>query len=246
MKLSVGQKVQRVVKFLIALRNARIAAALGQYGFRQVDLDEGWKLFVGVARTKLDAPPEVVEVDPDALLALDEWENKWFPVAKATLKRRAPKAHGWVFRNLSQTEGLAVIVSVGTFVERYEELDKQEELGDEGKEARKILEFRGLTKETVGIAKALLKKLRKVDGPLPDLEQAAADDISLAEAEEALWDWYLEWSKIARTAITQRSLLRLLGFLQTSANGKDEAVEEEDEGEEPEVPPTGKPSSTPK
>ena len=32
-------------------------------------------------------------------------------------------------------------------------------------------------------------------------------------AEEAMWAWYLEWSTIARHAISDRNLLRALGFL---------------------------------
>ena len=32
------------------------------------------------------------------------------------------------------------------------------------------------------------------------------------KAEDALWTWYLDWSQVARTAVTQRVLLRQLGF----------------------------------
>jgi len=238
-KLTIGQKAERVVKFLLALRSPRIAAALAQHGFTQADLDEGWDLLRKITRTRLDVPAEdAAPVDPDALRALDAWENKWFAIAAATLKRRAPKAHDWVFRNLSQTEGVAVIVSVGTFIERWEQLDKAEKeggLGATGKEAKKILEQRGLTKDTIAEAKTLLKKLGKVEGPLPDLEKIAAEDASFEEAETALWAWYLEWSKIARTAITQRSLLRQLGFLRTTAGGKEEEIPDEEIEDETET-----------
>lgn len=45
-------------------------------------------------------------------------------------------------------------------------------------------------------------------------------------AEDALWSWYLEWSTIARTVITDRRLLRRLGFLRVvrGANGTEEEV----------------------
>lgn len=245
-RLTIGQKAERVVKFLVALRSARIAAALAEHGFTQADLDEGWDLLRKITRTRLDSPPEdAPPVDPDALRALDAWENKWFAIAAATLKRRAPKAHDWVFRNLSQTEGVAVLVSVGTFVERWHLLDKAEKeggLGAAGKEAKKILEQRGLGKDTIAEANALLKKLGKVEGPLPDLDTIAAEGASFDEAEAALWAWYLEWSKIARTTITQRSLLRQLGFLRTTAGGKEEDVPEDEieEGTDLQAEPTGK------
>jgi hypothetical protein len=231
-RLTIGQKAERVLKFLLALRNPRIAAVLVQYHFTQEDLDEGWNLLRNVTRTSLDVLPEDAPIDPDALRSLDEWENKWFAIAQATLKRRAPKVHDWVFRNLVQTEGVAVIVSVGTFVERLEQMDKAEKdggLGAAGKEAKKLLKARGITQETIGAAKALLKKLGQVDGPLPDLEKGATDEATFEEGEKALWGWYLEWSKIARTAIKQRSLLRQLGFLRVTAGGKEEVEEDDDD-----------------
>ncbi|MDI3283677.1 hypothetical protein [Polyangium sp. 15x6] len=230
-KLTIGQKAERVLKLLIALRNPRIAAPLARHGFTNADLDEGWTLLKNVTRTKLDfveAPPTT---DPDALRALDAWENQWFVIADATLKRHAPEIHAQVFRNLSQTDGMAVIVSVGTFVERLETIDDPAwngGFGQAGKDARALLAQRGLTEMVVDEAKALLGKLRNVDGPLPDLEKLAAEDESFEKAETALWAWYLEWSAIARRAITQRGLLRQLGFLRTTPGGKDVEVTDDE------------------
>jgi hypothetical protein len=224
-RLTIGQKAERVLTLLLALRNTRIAAALARHGFKNEDLDEGWNLLRAVTRTRLDVVPEDAPLDSDALRALDEWENQWFVIAGATLKRRAPKVHEWLFRNLSQTEGVEVLVSVGTFLERWDLLDKAEKeggLGNDGKQAKKLLGDRGLTKQTIGEAKTLLGKLRKVEGPLPDLDKAAADEASFEKAEQELWGWYLEWSAIARKAIKQRSLLLKLGFLRSSGNGDEE------------------------
>ena len=44
-------------------------------------------------------------------------------------------------------------------------------------------------------------------GTTVDQEQEEA-----AKAEEAMWSWYLEWSQIARVAISQRALLKQMGF----------------------------------
>jgi len=230
-KLTIGQKAERVITFLVALRNRRIAAHLAQHGFSQKDLNEGWSLLRDITRTSLDVPLDQSDADPDALRALDAWENKWFAIAAATLKRNAPQSHDWLFRNLSQTEGVAVIVSVGTFVDRLDLLDKPQSeggLGASGEEAKKILAARGLTKTIIEEAKALLDKLQKVDGPLPDIEKDDAETASFDKAEDALWDWYLEWSAIARQAIQKRSYLKQLGFLRTTPSGKDEEVQDED------------------
>ena len=51
-----------------------------------------------------------------------------------------------------------------------------------------------------------------------------------------MWAWYLEWSTIARRAITDRRLLRQLGFLHHSKSEPavaDEATETEVEGDVP-------------
>ena len=121
-KLTLGQKADRVLDLLLGLRNARVAAALRAHGFKNEDLTEGWTLLRAVGKTKLDAEPEPPVLDADALQRLDEWENKWFPITSATLTRHAPEVAKWFFKNLSQTEGPAVILSVGTFVERFANL----------------------------------------------------------------------------------------------------------------------------
>jgi len=230
-KLTIGQKAERVLKVLIALRNPRIAAALAQHGFKDADLDEGWALLRNVARTRLEASPEDSHADSDTLRALDAWENKWFVVANATLARRFPAIHERVFLNLSQTEGTGVVVSVGTFLERLDKIDdavKAGGFGQAGKDARKILAQRGLTKDVIAEAKGLLEKLETVDGPLPDLEKVAADDATFEKAENDLWAWYLEWSAIARRAITHRNLLRQLGFLRQTHGGKEVEVSDDE------------------
>ncbi|HRI66862.1 MAG TPA: hypothetical protein PK156_21595 [Polyangium sp.] len=228
-RLTIGQKAERVLTLLLALRNPRIAAALARHGFKNKDLDEGWNLLRAVTRTRLDVEPDETAMDPDALRTLDEWENQWFGIAAATLQRRAPNVHDWLFRNLSQTDGVEVLVSVGTFLERWDLLDKAETdggLGNEGKAAKKLLGERGLTKDTIGEAKVLMEKLRKIDGPLPDLEKIAAEEANFDKAEQELWGWYLEWSAIARKTIKQRSLLLKLGFLRSTSRGDEEVPDD--------------------
>ena len=194
---------------------------------------EGWSLLQGVTRTRLDSVAVSVAADPAALQKLDEWENKWFPIAGATLKRRSPEAHAWMFLNLSQTEGEAVVISVSTFLERLGRLTKKKSdggYGPGGKEAKALLEKRGLTQERIDEAKALLDRLGAT-GAAPAKDKPAGDKKSkekkaeeqaaeFAKAEAALWAWYLEWSEIIRTAIKDRKLLRLLGFLRTASSGR--------------------------
>jgi hypothetical protein len=54
----------------------------------------------------------------------------------------------------------------------------------------------------------------------PEEEQAAEDD---------LWNWYLEWGGIARNVVSDRRLLRNLGFLQSRRSSDDDIADEIDD-----------------
>jgi hypothetical protein len=208
-RMTIGQKAERVLKLLLGLRNPRIVEALAAFGFAQADRDEGWRLLRSLTDGRLAQTPSPRR-DPSVLDKLDDWENRWFPIASATLARRFPEAHAWLFLNLVQTEGAEVIVSVSTFVDRLDRLATEPTLTDTGAQARELLAQRGLNAGTVEIARELLRLLGSTHTgpalPVPDAEQTAA-------AEEAMWSWYLEWGEIARVAVKDRRQLRELGFL---------------------------------
>src|SRR5204862_1625206 len=52
MKLSLGDKAQRVLRFLMGLRADRVAAPLAPYGFTKATNDEGWKLLQALGRNR--------------------------------------------------------------------------------------------------------------------------------------------------------------------------------------------------
>lgn len=207
--LTLGQKAQRVLKLLFGMRNARIASLLAAHGFTEKDLDEGWSLLRALTKNRLSsvtaAPP-----DPSILVRLDDWENMWFPIAEASLEYNFPAAYAWMFNNLHQTDGMDVLVSVGTFIERFNKLASKKDVKDAAAAHQRLVD-RGFSKAIVNDAQALLDAAGTIskDPPPPDItpeDQQAAED--------ALWHWYLEWSQIARTVIKNRRLLRDLGFLQ--------------------------------
>ncbi|MBK8256480.1 MAG: hypothetical protein IPK82_27905 [Polyangiaceae bacterium] len=231
-RLTLGQKAERMLKFLLGVRNARAAAVLKGYGFSEKDLNEGWALLRALGKSRLDAEETPGAYDPALVQQLDAWENKWFPIADATLRRHAPTVHASFFRNLSQTEGAAVIVGVGTFIERFHSLDKAEDKGGPkgggGKAAKKKLQERGLTDAVIQEAQALLKELGSLSDPVPDVATSDDQEAQLAKAEDEMWAWYLEWSQIARTKIKQRALLRSMGFLRTNKAGVEEEIPEDE------------------
>jgi hypothetical protein len=234
-KLTLGQKAQRVLKLLLGMRHAKVAALLATRGFGPDDVDEGWALLRATSRTKYDDMSQVT-ADPNVVTRLDEWENTWFPVIQATLERRFPAVAEKVFLNLTQTAGIEVILSVSILVDRIAELSTTTD--DESRWAWELLNKRGLTAEVMEQVRGLLKSVQRAEeGTMVDL---AAQRESVERAETELWNWYLEWSRIARAVITDRALLRKIGFLKSKVTNKgeneDEEVDDEGEEDEPSVP----------
>ena len=209
--MRMGTKAHRALQLLLGLRNARIATALAAYGFTDEDLQEGWELLQALGKIRVDTV--VPSVDTRAVQAIDQWENFWFPIADAALARRFPSAHAGLFLNLHQTDGAEATLSVQIFLDRVDAMSSADRAyGAEGTEAASWLAKRGLTPEIRQQARNLLALLRRLAEP--EIEVPADQKIKLAKAEEALWNWYLEWSRTARTVIKQPYLLRLLGFRQ--------------------------------
>ncbi len=212
MALSLGDKAHRVLRLLLGLRNPRVASAMSAYGLNEEEIQEGWNLLQTLGRGRLGVTP-VPPSDAKTIEELDAWENRWFPIADASLLRRYPAVHARVFLNLSQTEGPEVAVSVGTFLDRWEQLGASDgPYGPEGAKAKELLTARGMTPAVIDAARTLLAQLRKV-APAPTPPSAEEQRAELARAEDALWAWYLEWSQVAQIAVSQRVLLRQLGFL---------------------------------
>src|SRR5690606_24142737 len=182
-RLTIGQKSERVLRFLRGLSEPRGAAARLPYGFSQADWDEGWQLLREAAGSRLavSVPPPP---DPTVLQQLDAWENRWFPVVGASLRRRHPEVFEKLFLNLSQADGLEVTMTVSTLLSRLEELQQS----PEGKAPLALLEKRGFTAAQRAEAEALLQQFGRIVPESPTAEQAAEER---ERAEAALWDWYL-------------------------------------------------------
>jgi hypothetical protein len=125
-------------------------------------------------------------------------------------------------------------------VERITELQKGDE---QSQKAAQLLVDRGMTSAVMDEARSLLEQLGSpaADVTVPNLDTIRKET---AQAEAELWSWYLEWSQIARNVITDRRLLRELGFLRVVQRGGVEVEEEEvevDPENEQELDPAAKP-----
>ncbi|AKF10828.1 hypothetical protein DB32_007977 [Sandaracinus amylolyticus] len=215
--------------FLLALRNRSIASALARYGFDGDELKLGWNLLSNLSRGRLDV---VITASPKLVDDVDAFENEWFPIAIATLQHKHPEAHELLFRNITQTTGAGAVINVRTFLERLDRLTKPKSeggLGREGKAAMDLLAKRGLTPDVIAPVKRTLEEVAQIE-PALEPERDPEDD---ATAEREMWEWYLQWSAIARVAVKERRLLKAMGFLQTSTGAviEPDLEEEEDEDE---------------
>src|SRR5262249_54920090 len=154
--LTIGDKATRSLRLLLGLRNQRIASTMALYGLREADIDEGWQLLQGLRGARLGIRPLGL-ADKKVIDEIDGWENQWFPIADATLSRRFPAGQARLFLNLSQTEGPAVVISVGTFVDRLQDMSKADgAYGPEGPKGLELLASRGLTPAVIEQARTLL------------------------------------------------------------------------------------------
>lgn len=217
-RLTTGDKVQRVLALLRGFGTSRrIRRAMAARGLDAAEIDKGWRLLRQACSMKLDAEhPEVV--DSPVVRNLDAWENYWFPIIAVTLVSHFPAVHARVFLNLLQSEGLEVIVTVGTMLKRLEQI-----AGDaEGQQALALLNKRGLTPEVLGEARGMLQEVATPVEALPEPEPPAHDP---EQAMGELWAWYLEWSTIAQQVITNRKELRSLGYLKVQRRSDEEEEE---------------------
>jgi hypothetical protein len=210
-KYSNQDKITKMTTILRGLQHPAVQLWLVPCGFDQGDFDEGWSLLDAAmgrafAQVKPYAPSnQLNEVIPE----IDRWENRNFDIADASLKRRFPRVHADLFLNLTKMNGHEVLISVPTFVSRYEALSARAD--DEAKAAVALLHKRGITPDSVAGVKALLDRARKIQtatAPTPDPEREAL----LEKAVGDMWAWYLEWAQVARTAIPNKRLRIHLGI----------------------------------
>ena len=102
--------------------------------------------------------------------------------------------------------GVEVVTNVQTFVARLDKVADH----DGGPAALALLGERGLDSKQIDAARDLLARL---EAPQPNAaEDSTEANARYKEAENAMWDYYLEWSAIARATIRSKRDLKRLGF----------------------------------
>ena len=202
-RLTDRQRLVRVLDFLVGAGHPKVQALLATRGFAAADAEEGFRLLreasAGFYSGTSDAPP------PEAAVAfLDSWKNRWLPIVQASLGRHFPAVARKVLRNVGPTKGVILLVTIPTLLDHIAELEHSD-LESE-RRAHALLARRGLTPAVVDQARVLLDDLKRAPATVPESPKLRGPTL------EALWSWYLEWSQTARVVISDRRLLRRLGF----------------------------------
>jgi hypothetical protein len=214
--MTIQQKINRIIVFLAALRHTQVTKHLARHGLTPEIVEHGWNLVQRLSPRRASEP-----VNSEDIEALDVWEDYWFPIISAVLAAHYPDVHRRIFSDLSRGTGVELIVSVRALLERLDE----EAAANGGQAMRQLLVSRGLTDEVVAEARQLLAGLTTMGATVelnPELSAAERE-----AAADAMWKFYLEWSAIARVAITDRKVLRLLGFLKPNRRASTEGPEED-------------------
>ncbi len=233
-EVTTDKRFARVMKFLMASCEKKIARILMTWGFTDEDRKEGWELLDRAAGRHLAVTPgrgSFATQYRGIVGAVDDWENTWFDVAEAALARLSPKVHAVLFQNLSKTSGPEVVLNVRTFLERIDAMKKAED--DDNKSALTLLEKRGLTDGVLDEAMGLIEKIAAAEADDDEDENAEDEAARKAEREqavEAMWAWYQDWAKTARTVVKNRNYQVMLGLLQHRVGGS--SVDEGDDNVE--------------
>jgi hypothetical protein len=203
--LGPAAKMRRVLEFLIGLRDDRVLAALADYGFTADDRDKGWELLRGLGLTQ--AVPKSVPFTNATLVALDAWRQRWMRIVSVSLVQDFPRVYDQIFSGIDEPKKPSFAV-VPVLADRIEKLERAKDATSRAALAK--LRKRGLSSERMAEARRLVTDF--VGTKPPEMPDMNARRTKIHAAETALWNYFVEWSHIARTVIKEPRLLELLGF----------------------------------
>ena len=255
------QCLNALVKFLTTVCRPKFIAVAAAHGYTGGEHEHAWTLYGTVLGMYLSfdhvfAQQGAVGADStrETLVALDEFENLWFPRTRMIIRRVVSEEHaaqfeGAFFQNLQQQPvGPLVIVSVRTYLDRVAQLATSTTAG--ARAVADTLRRRGLTDAVVARVRAQLDTVSHLAPteavPAADAARAAEITRSRRKALRDLRAWYNDWSTTLRSAYNRKQLIQLgLTAMRTGSTATEEREDEETEEAQPPAAPA-KPVVTPK
>lgn len=209
-----AESLKGMLDFLKGARVPKIALKLRQFGYTKAVWQEGWELMKEVIESEHRAGEP--EPDEDVIDQIDSLENIWYQIIETTLTRHHPAVALKIFDGLQQTDGVALIASVGTLVERIDALRTSKDKDD--KAAAALLETRGVNEALLAELRGLLARANsfvtdeELEEEVASEEQREAARARHEAALNALRGYLREWTLIARAAVKNKNHLRQLGI----------------------------------
>ena len=202
----------RVLDFLMGVgKSLALRAALEQKGYGQDEHDYAWerlKLLGALPKPVAALHDKAVQ---EAVMELDQYDDKNFPPIKAALDRSFPAQSRFVFKDLSVQQGSASVVAVETLLDRLDQLEsgqgrpKSEHKSDLA--ALSLLAKRGYPSEERARVRKLVATARTVN-PAPE---TVSDEQRYKVLLELYW-WLKDWSEQTKRSVTKKGLLIQAGL----------------------------------
>lgn len=201
------QKGVRVVEFLLGLRYQDIGEIMAARGMDDDEIDRGWSLVRGLVRGR--AVTSGMNDAGRAIGDIEGWQREHFVILDATLRRHYPKVHAVVCDRVSKADGIDGVVAMKILLDRLDAVVHPPAEGGmaDAPAALALLAKRGTGPEALEALRAMVHRATS----LADADDEIDPD-AVAASEEAMWEWYLEWSLQARVAIKDQRMLAALGF----------------------------------
>lgn len=204
-RLTGPQKLDRVLRFLVALREQALAGPLVAAGMTDGDLEEGWSL-LRAASPKSIAHMRSPPIDvTDALSNLDLFVRRHVRTVEPAILRRFPALHHALYETLPEETGAGIILTVLVFLERLERAWKE----PDGPALRELLRTRGLDGHALEEARRWVHEAQGGDATSDTATRAEPD---YAKAEADAWAWFGEWATVARARVRNGRVLLRLGL----------------------------------
>jgi hypothetical protein len=201
-------KVLRALRFITGARILQIFNQLTVGGFTAADLNRGAAL-LSAASSLLYPSRKSLPNEANLIEGCEAFQRRWYRPVRAALTHSFPQIAEEFFKDFTVERGIAAITSVQVFLRRLEALQSgAAPFGEDGPKARELLRTRQLDAQVEADARALVGELASVT----ELRSVPENGEELDAAVQALWAWYLDWSATARTVVTKKSYLRVLGF----------------------------------
>lgn len=247
---------ERVLRFLRSLNQwPALMQQLVLAGYSEEEHEYAWELLHQISAYRKPSRA-VAEDQKQAVAQLDAWDEPNFRRASAALKYRYPDQHAFLFQDLKAEQGDRAILSVRTFLDRVEILEK----GIDPRRKHTILDDQAaaaLLHQRKILSKEILTTLREwlnAAQSLPDIDPLIQAEQHKAAQQQILTQlaiWYEEWSETARTLPLRRSYRISLGIAKrrpstTTPDSTDDTDEDDNddadnnnESDTPEAPEKG-------